>query len=331
MAKKLKTTVLGTLKGEETIYQTTNPDIFEVGSPVKNPVRIKDLCTALINNPKAATKVIQVILVNKVTKKLVDYYSCETPKEDHIFLIPDPNDVITFLATKSYNDSAGHLSGTLIAYKYEIVDLKGHKETIQEFTSKRANYVSKAIGLQTATEYFMLRGNGISKNSAVQYLMIHNNAEKFMNHVFGRLNYTNTTVSVVLAVLGLWSNTDKKEYKTGKFNKYNNVFINDLVTIADFLVNLRNLSAGRLDLTEGKCYEFSKFYHTTVRINGGTFDCSRFITFFNNYPSKALGTTCKGCGDLIPGYIDRINNIGVRGKGETWENICLEISKEPNF
>lgn len=331
MAKKLKTTVLGALKGEEVFYQTTNSDIFEVGSPVKNPTRVKDLCTALINNPKATTKIIQAVLVNKETKKLVDYYSCETPKEDHVLLIPDPNDVITFLATKAYNDTVGHMSGTLIAYKYEIINLKGHKESIQEFTSRRANYVSKVIGLQTATEFFMLRGNGISKNSAVQYLMIHNNAEKFMNLVFGKLNYTNTTVSVVLAILGLWSNMDKKEYKTGGFNKYNNVFINDLVIIADFLVNLRNISAGRLDLTEGKCYAFSKFYHTTVRSKGSVFDCNRVITFFKNYPDKAIGTTCKVCGELIPGYIDRINDIGVRGKSESWENIYLEISKEPNF
>lgn len=322
---------IGSLKGEGVVFEATDSSYFMIDVPVSNPVKVKDKCGKFISNPQLETKIIQVFPVSEKTGEIVEYYSKATPKKGHKFMIADVNDALEFRAIEAYNNMAGFVNNLVKAYRFEVINLKGHNETVQEYTTRNANYISKMMGLAAATNFYMLRGNGIDANCASRYLMINSDAEKFAKDVFKKNNYTDASVSFVLAVQGIWGNAEKKIYKDGELKGYNSSYGKDLQIIIDFLVNLRNNSKGRIEWTERKCTIFAKYYHNQVRSKGIAVECDRLLKYLSNNPKKAFGTTCKACGEMKKGYIDRINEIGKSGSEETWPNLYIEISSESGF
>ena len=332
MAKGTKLKVYGAVTGEGIVYETTDKNRFVVTTPVSNPTKEKDWCEALTNNPETVTEIIQVFPASEITYEPVDYYSAETPKPGHIFVISGSNDAIQFKGQVRYNDSIGFATNKVVAIRFEVINLKAHKEKAQEFASQRANIVSKRMDMVSAIEYFGTYGNGRDKYSSSRYLVFDKTAENVAKIMLGTFTYDNSIANAVLAAQGKWSTNDRNKFKNGKLSGYDSTLANDVEREAQFLADLQKLSKGMFEATGGKLLELAKFYYVQTS-KGRNIDLVRVLAYLKKNPTKAFGQPCTcGCGLTTEGYIDRINRIGAKsGPKETWENVYLAISLEPGF
>lgn len=331
MAKTVRK-VFGSLTGEGTVYQTLNELMFVVKEPIRNPKVVKDLTQMYIANPEVLPEVIQVFPVDAKTKKPVDYYSADTVQPGHKFMISGPNDAIVFKALGAYNKSVGALTNKLKYIRFEVINLKAHKETPYAFTTRKANSGSRRMNMLFATQYYMDGGGySLNKRTAASYLAMHVIAEQISTTMSGTRVYTNGTINFLCDAHGTWSTQHKKMYRQGEFNWYSRQCTADAASVVNFLVSLKSISRGRLELTWEKSSKLMRFYHELVRQNGGIFDFNRIINFFLNNPNKAFGQPCSNCGQLIKGYIDRINEVGTKNSIENWVDIHTDIIHEPNY
>ena len=332
MAKKSKTIVYGGLPGEGKVYETTNHKIFMVETSVRNPMAEKRLLERYIANPECTTGIMQVIPVNKKTSKPADYYSSQEPNPGDVYLIVRPNDVIMFNAKVMYNQSRGFAANKLMAYRYEVVDLKSHKEKLYQFAEKDANCSTKKTDYISAVKYYNRQGIGIDTITRSRYTAIDNEANYCASklNISGTGNPDNGDVKTVLIGQGHWNREFNREFKNGILNTFDSSLASETRNVVDFFVDLIAISGGTMNMRHTIINDFMKFYYDEVHNKGKVVDLKRILSFLRKNTAKARGRYCGGCGHFIAGYIARFNNIGI-DKKETSSKIVHDMSIEPGF
>lgn len=334
MAKKSKSTltVYGSLPGEVP-YETMDHKIFVVDTSVRSIQAERKLLDKFVRNPQCSTRRIQVIPVDEKTHKPVDYYSEATPRPGHVFLIAKPNDAVLFNAIVRYNTSRGSITNKMMVIRYEIINLKGHKEKLFEFAARDANHSTKKTDYVCSVKYYNRPGLvGVDNSTCACYAGYENlaiySATKL--NISGKGTYQNGDIKAVIIGQGDWTRGFCNNFKNGILKTFNTNLALETKDVIDFFADLITVSGGILHMRYQILTEFMKFYYEATHVNGMTVDLGRILKFVGNYPAKAHGHFCSNCGQLVAGYIDRFNNIGI-DRSESISNIINDMTREPGF
>ena len=328
MAKGLKT--FNNLPGEDVIYETTDLSIFVPIAQVDNNTRtILDREKIYEKNPWAVTDVINVIPVDEKTLGIVDYYSSNKPKPGHKFAVYGSNADLFVKSIESFN-AKNLVKGRIKTISFRCINLKKHKQTLHEVATVEARLISKKSSLVNATEANIKILNGHSSAQVTTYGWIRKDAIYYMKTVYGTATYNTAAIRTALSAQGDWSIQSRNDYKNGNYSGYDVNCGNDVRQEADFLAGIIQNFGGNFVPGGKKCESLARFVFEE-RSKGNSVDFARILTHLNNYPKKAVGTVCTACGNLIPGYVDRMNNLDKKDNPDTWRDIIRDITNEKGY